>query len=194
MHKCQKCGAEATVHDFKLMKGGIASQIHLCESCANKMGVESKGFKTLEELLEAAAALAGPSSSAGATGVGAGAEASGQKGLACRGCGMGWSEFREKGQLGCASCYEAFETQIAQLAERMHEGGAQHMGKRPRGASAGGGDGGMELRAKKLRQQLTEALALEQYERAAEIRDRLNAMGAAVIKKESTAGEAGGRS
>ncbi len=189
MHKCQKCGAEATVHDFKLMKGGIASQIHLCETCANKMGVESKGFKTMEELMEAAAALAGP----GAGAKGAGGEAAGQKGQACSACGMGWSEFREKGQLGCAACYEAFEAQITQLAERMHEGGTQHMGKRPQGASAGPGDGGMELRAQKLRQQLTEALALEQYERAAEIRDRLNAMGAAISKRESTAGETGGR-
>lgn len=185
MHKCDKCGAEATVHDFKLAKGGIMHQVHLCDDCANKLGVANKQFQTLDELVQSAAAPAGGQLMGGARGE-AGA-------AVCPGCGMAWSEFREKGQLGCAACYDAFGEQISALVERMHEGGTHHVGKTPTKADR---NESVELRVQHLRKQLADALAAEQYEKAAEIRDRLSTMGRVIRPAESSteADASGGQS
>lgn len=115
--------------------------------------------------------------------------------LKCQTCGLSFAAFRQHGLLGCPSCYEAFEDKLSPLIERAHQGGTHHIGKTPRRllAEAKDGDaravervlGDARERAERLallRKQLEESLALEQYERAAALRDELR-------RFESQAGE-----
>ena len=80
------------------------------------------------------------------------------------------AQFREQSLLGCADCYKAFETPLAPLLERAHESGTHHVGKMPR--RAGSGEQRQALLTR-MRKRLAEAVAGEDYELAARLRDEI---------------------
>ena len=92
--------------------------------------------------------------------------------LKCKGCGMSVDEFRSKGRLGCAECYEVFRGPIAELLERVH-GAMQHIGRVP-----GLSDDDLERmqRLSELRRELDAAVREEAYESAAGIRDEIDSI------------------
>lgn len=158
--RCDQCGKEATIHEYKGAQGQVVSEVHLCEACATELGLVGKSFKNVEQILQHViqikAAGTKPAPKAGG----------------CPNCGMTWAVFREHGLLGCPQCYDFFESQLGPLIERAHEGGTHHVGKARQTQSAD-----LALRVQTLRKQLAEALAAEQYERAAELRDQLTSLG-----------------
>ena len=91
------------------------------------------------------------------------------RGLACSRCGLTLLEFRQRGRLGCPTCYEAFRQHLGDLLERIH-GATAHIGRSP-------GLDDEELhrlqRVNDLEQQLECAVREEDYEDAARIRDEL---------------------
>lgn len=161
--KCDRCDREATVTEV-LVKGGQKIERHLCESCARDAGVSVAPGTSLDKLMatfvmqhqQALAASHAPPQRAVAN--------------ACRACGLAFAEFRQKGLLGCPECYKAFENQLGPLLERAHQGASFHCGKAP---ARGAADEVITQRLTTLRKQLSEAVAAEQYERAAAIRDEL---------------------
>lgn len=155
MNKCDKCGREARVHLTEIIDGQKTER-HLCEDCAVSEGVTVKAHLSISEILEELVLQSA-----------AGKELSRLK---CDICGISFLEFRQGGLLGCPNDYNAFEDVLARLLERAHEGGSHHVGKTPAGA-AENERGQTELL--RLRGQLKEAVALEKYERAAELRDRI---------------------
>ncbi len=91
----------------------------------------------------------------------------------CPTCGITFGQFRQSGTLGCPDCYEAFEKQLAPLIERAQNGATHHRGKTPR--RAGTSIDRTHL-IRQLTKELDQAVAAEQYERAAKLRDRLRNM------------------
>jgi protein arginine kinase activator len=89
----------------------------------------------------------------------------------CPGCGATFADFRESGRLGCGDCYQAFEPSLRLLLRRYH-GSTHHHGRRPEARSGEAPAPGAALIAS-LREQLHAAVASEDFERAAELRDRL---------------------
>lgn len=177
--KCDRCDNESTVHEVTL-KNGVKVEKHLCESCARQEGIAvSPGVPISDLITKFVVAQASGSKTAPKP-----------RAQACPGCGVTFAEFRQSGLLGCAACYSAFESSLAPLIERAHEGATHHVGKTPRragagspGAAPGGGapapvDAGEERarRLRQLQQQLDEAVKGEQYERAARLRDELKKM------------------
>ena len=92
----------------------------------------------------------------------------------CPECGMTLSEFRAKGRFGCPRDYEIFAEHLDPLLERIHDiQPAKHEGRLPESS------GREEVVEKQqsladLRKQLDEAVAEENYEKAAELRDKIN--------------------
>ena len=93
-----------------------------------------------------------------------------RKELKCKTCGMSVDEFRSKGRLGCAECYEVFRGPIAELLERVH-GALEHVGRVP-GLSDDDLERMQEL--SELRRELDSAIREEAYESAADLRDKIN--------------------
>ena len=153
--KCEKCGREAKVHLTEIVNGQKIEK-HLCEECAVSEGVTIKAQLPISEILEELVLQSA-----------AGKELSELK---CDVCGISFMEFRQGGLLGCPNDYVAFENVLARLLERAHEGGSYHVGKVPAGAAENERKQAELLR---LRGQLKEAVTHEQYERAAELRDRI---------------------
>jgi protein arginine kinase activator len=87
----------------------------------------------------------------------------------CQRCGLTYSEFRDGGRLGCSNCYQAFKDQIKPLLRRIH-GSNVHIGKSPH-MSQGIFEKRREIES--LKMELGRAIETEDFEKAAEIRDRI---------------------
>jgi len=179
--RCDQCDNEATVHEVTVV-GNQKVEKHLCESCARAEGLTTQPTEPINALLSKFIMAPGLVQQA----VGAGRGKGEQQTPACEECGMTWMEFRKCGLLGCASCYETFESRLAPLIERAQEGATHHVGKAPRG-SAGLADHQRRLRA--LRAELTEAIEAEQYEHAAELRDSISMIEAEIERERSDAAQ-----
>lgn len=106
---------------------------------------------------------------------------------ACPECGMTLSEFKARGRFGCARDYEVFADHLDPLFERIHEARPpRHQGRLPQSA------GEPELvtrrrRAAELKARLDAAVAEENYELAARLRDEINGLEKAPEKTQETA-------
>ena len=159
---CDNCGStDAVVHLTQIVNNEM-SMHHLCEKCAAEKGLESApepGNFPLTDFL----AQMGPET----------VEDAEPSDVHCSYCGLTFQDFRHTGRLGCPHCYETYSTHLRRLLRRIH-GGTQHVGKvyLPPDPSASE----MELRLEGLRRKLNRAVAAEDFERAAEIRDEIRSL------------------
>jgi protein arginine kinase activator len=80
------------------------------------------------------------------------------------------ADFKKNGRLGCPDCYAAFAEELASLLKAVHRS-EQHTGKIP----AREGDWvRLDARVVALQKELDQAVASEQYEKAAELRDEIH--------------------
>jgi protein arginine kinase activator len=82
---------------------------------------------------------------------------------ACPACGLTYAAFKAEGRLGCGHDYDAFRKALEPLLERVHRATA-HAGKRPAAARRAS-----ELND--LQNRMRAAVAAEDYEEAARLRD-----------------------
>src|SRR5205823_13939384 len=110
-------------------------------------------------------------------------------GLRCAACGSTLKDFRESGRLGCAQCYESFQTHLRDLLRRLH-GSSQHVGERytPPGTDAAADP---RIQLLELREQLRRAVENENFELAAELGDRTRVLEWSICPCFGTAGSAG---
>ncbi len=145
--KCHRCGLrEASVHWLE-MNAGERRSLWLCADCAASR--------------EQAPAASEPQVSFLGQGLGSAA-------AACPGCGTTLEDLRRDNRLGCARCYVTFRSTLLPLLARFHRH-ISHVGKVP---------GGVQPTTRlaeitRLRLGLTKAVAAEEFERAATLRDRL---------------------
>jgi protein arginine kinase activator len=153
---CDVCGEREAIVNLTQIENGEATAMHLCERCAAERGVEppAPGKTPLGGFL-AAMGEAGASGSD-----------------ACPACGATLQTFRESGRLGCAECWRAFETSLRELVRRLH-GSTFHVGERYEHQT---GESSVVQLEGELREKLREAVASENFELAAELRDRLRIM------------------
>ncbi len=92
----------------------------------------------------------------------------------CRSCGHTWENFRKVGRFGCPSCYEHFRPLLADLLRRIARE-VRHHGLRPPDAHAcrDAFDAHDSTDLPRLRTSLAEAIAREDFEEAARIRDQI---------------------
>jgi protein arginine kinase activator len=153
--KCDKCDNPASVHLTEI-SGGQKIEKHLCQDCAAGEGITVKTNIPISQLLEDFILQSGP-----------GEELAD---LACDVCKITFGEFRQKGLLGCPHDYDAFERALLPLLHRAQDGTTQHVGKVPHRAGSSQKKQNAILR---LRGQLKDAVASEDYERAAALRDQI---------------------
>jgi protein arginine kinase activator len=145
---CEECGKRrATVH-LTEMQDGQPVQHHICQECYEQ---KEGGLSQAAVLAHLVAAVA--------------PELKELASQHCPDCGINYLEFRQNLRLGCPRDYEAFDKALEQLLERIH-GSSEHCGKVPVGADKGS----RKQSLLKLQQQ---AIADEDYELAAELRDRI---------------------
>ncbi len=159
---CDHCDKPAVVHEV-VIKNGQKREIHLCEYHAKMAGVDVPGHQPINKVLTNFVMSKGASSSSSGTKSGA------RRRKTCS-CGMTFARFRQEGTMGCPDCYTTFEEQLGPLIERTQGGATHHSGKVP--ARAGGAID-RQRAIQQLLKELDDAVAAEQYERAAQLRDQL---------------------
>jgi len=160
MGLCERCKkAQATFHLTNIEPGGAKFERHLCERCAVEEGLiqVQKPSVNINDILENFVE-------------GGKASGSALKNLVCEECGISYVEFRNQGLLGCAHDYDAFKEHLARLLDRAHDGATHHVGKAPKSL---GRESSLQQDIRRLKRQLHEAVAAEDYERAAKLRDRV---------------------
>ena len=154
---CESCGkAPATVRYAEVVDGALYTW-HICEDCARERGVTGSLTSLAGPLVNI---LMGLLEGGG-----------GNVGTSCPKCGLSYAEFRTTGRLGCAVCYEAFGSELKPLLRRIH-GGTEHSGGVPKTLED---THAVRKELSKLKAQLKRAVSSEKYERAAELRDLINA-------------------
>jgi protein arginine kinase activator len=147
--QCEICKEKkATVH-FKQVCDGTAKEMYICEACAAKKGFNVEAPVGLTDFL-----------------FGIGSPKMAKKTAedkACPACHMRRSDFRKTSRLGCPACYETFADDLAPMLEEMHRGGT-HTGKAPT-------DSSRSSRVSDLRKALERAVAAQNFEEAARLRD-----------------------
>jgi len=150
---CNECRKEEATVFLKALVNNKLSQYQLCASCAERKGLElmEQPASLLSTLL---AQLAGLRLAPAMRG----------RPSKCPGCGRTSEDFRRTGRLGCARCYETFETLLSHVLVKVH-GARQHVGKAPAPAPTQA----IALLEERLRQ----ALSREDFESAALLRDEI---------------------
>lgn len=162
--QCELCKIKAaTVHLTEIVDGQ-RTESHLCQACAQKEGISIKSQLSLNELLSSLIAAHQQTDEQGV------AEAE----KSCSVCGMTMDMFRKQAVLGCPNDYEVFGKTLEQLIEKAHDGNLTHKGKIPAGVSQE--EVSNTNKKEELKKQLDRAVAAEDYELAAKLRDQLKTM------------------
>ncbi len=153
MQKCQKCTNPATLHITEVLSEGQFEELHLCEQCANKYL-----YQPHQKLAAGKGALEPREGDEGLTGQ-----------QECPHCGIKFVEFRNTGRLGCPQDYDSFREELLPLLENIH-GEVRHCGKVPRRLPQ---NKEHQSELIQLRNRLRQAVTKEDYEVAAELRDKI---------------------
>ncbi|RMH13663.1 MAG: hypothetical protein D6701_12075 [Gemmatimonadetes bacterium] len=162
--RCEACGEEEAVVRLTRIVNDEMVTMHLCDACAREKGVEGPAEAPSAPLTDFLAQMGDAPAPRGPA-------ASPDE--ACPFCGLTFADFREVGRLGCPQCYVTFESYLRGLLRRVH-GSTGHVGKvyLPPDPSASE----LEKRLEALRRKLERAVEMEDFERAAEIRDEIRAL------------------
>ena len=151
---CEVCSDHpATVHLTQVLDGKVR-ELHLCEVCAEKAGVNVQNAMSLPDVLLGM----GPAEDEKETGA---------PERSCPSCHLRKSDFKKTSRLGCPACYETFAAELEPLLASMHKG-SRHIGKVP-AAVAKAPPEDADLTG--LQKSLDAAVAAENFEEAARVRD-----------------------
>lgn len=161
---CQQCQKKVANVHFTHIINGKKVEMYLCEQCANEKG--QLGFSPQLKLGDFLWGFPGLTGNPGF------AQEEQPEEVRCKVCGMSFEDFRKTGKLGCGNCYEIFRENLNPILRRLH-GNIEHTGKMP-GRVSDSIRTSNEL--EKLRGELAAAIGTEEYEKAAELRDRIRSL------------------
>ena len=161
---CEECHQNEAVYTISVMMGEAMTQRHLCADCMAKMNMNIASGnmqKLLGAILNAINRGEQPEEGEKVP--------DDQPDITCPRCRMTLSKFIKTGRLGCPDCYQAFAAQLHPMLLQIHG----HAGRKPLQSET---DQRSRYEQEELTRQLQLAVNAEDYEHAAEIRDRLRAL------------------
>ncbi len=157
---CQNCSKrEATTH-IKRVVNGETAQMYLCSSCAAQLGYNDVFSDFGMNFGDFFASVLGEGIKGKASAI-----------KRCEQCGSSYTDISKSGKLGCANCYQTFYEELLPTIQRIH-GKTAHNGKNVN-------DTVIETEAdsadevEKLRNEMKTAVEGENFEKAAELRDKI---------------------
>lgn len=157
--KCQKCSRTATEHITEIHQGAAHAELHFCDKHAREYLAQADlepqaSANSLMQFLAQTLGDAGPAPS--------------RAEKECPMCGWSLEELQASGRLGCPHDWVEFCDELEDVLITLH-GANQHVGKHPKSNQ----DTDLRTELIRLRRDMQQAVELEDYERASEIRDRI---------------------
>ncbi len=146
---CEKCGKNPSTVLYTQIVNGKKSSLNLCSACASGESI----FDNFGSLLSF------------------GTRADSRQAI-CSCCGMTLSEFSRTGRMGCGKCYETFRAQAKSMLQKIH-GTSVHSESKPKDTPVTETKKEEKSEIDILKDKLKEAIASENYEEAAKIRDEI---------------------
>jgi protein arginine kinase activator len=162
--KCQKCAKPATFHITDIIEKGRHREFHFCDEHARQHLAPAEEAQDAPTMGDVAKKLV-------VSAPGGLRESSADKQV-CPVCQITFLEFRNSGRLGCPFDYEVFRDEIMPLLESIH-GETRHSGKVPKRAPR---NTQQQTTLIQLRNELKRAVAAEDYEAAARLRDQIKSI------------------
>lgn len=156
---CQKCGKNQATTYYQQTINGKTTAVQLCSSCASQMGIEMFGSSAINNMFSEFLTNTFNAPSLGTDKV-------------CDRCHTSLNEIMNSGKVGCDECYQAFNRELLPSIENIH-GKSQHIGKISVSA-----DSKWRKRAQieQLKADLDQAVQNQEFENAAELRDKIKAL------------------
>ncbi|MGX1266525.1 protein arginine kinase activator [Rossellomorea marisflavi] len=166
---CQECKENPATLHFTKVVNGEKTEVHLCEQCAQDKGTmfENSAAFTVNNLLAGLLNISPGFKQAQEQ------EAPKKEVLQCPKCKLTFQQFTSIGRFGCSECYKTFNSELDPILKRVHSGNMEHHGKVPERM---GGTIQIKKQIKKLRTELQTLIEEEEFERAAETRDRIRSL------------------
>ena len=158
---CEECKQKEASYTISVMVGGEVTTRHLCGDCMAKMNMDIASGNIKSLLSTILSAITGDTAPEHA-----------EKDVVCPRCHMTLSEFTRTGHLGCPKCYEAFREQLQPMLLQIH-GRVQHAGRQPLSTPE---EQRKRSATEQLQRQMEQAVALEDFETAAKLRDQIRAL------------------
>ena len=152
---CEECGKNQAEVMMTTVINGESTTRHLCRQCLKKYQAGNLQA-VLAAVLSSMTAKTQPQI----------------PDVVCPQCGQTYAEFQKTGMLGCAECYQAFRRELTPMITRV-QGRTQHAGRRPPVSEE---EQARQTRMEELRSLMEAAVAEENFEEAARLRDELRAM------------------
>ena len=152
---CDECGKNPASIKMVTVVAGERRELNLCPACAAKRRIPPKSIG-MGQLL--AAVLNAPR------------QEKETETSVCTACGTKLSQILRTQRVGCAQCYEQFHAQIGALLKKA-QGADTHIGRQPERERKD-----EESALSRLRQELEMAVACENFEEAAALRDAIHAL------------------
>lgn len=179
---CQICQKNNANYFYEETRNGVTKSYALCSECKARLAAEGtltaewnqSGEDAGEDLLSLLFSPAGIQRRQAKT---------------CA-CGTTYAEIRQRGRVGCMECYRTFMKELEPTIRSMH-GSTSHIGrapaqkikanepkiaKTPANESVKSNRSNKETQLNDLQTQLKQAIAAEEYEQAAVLRDRILAI------------------
>jgi protein arginine kinase activator len=166
---CQDCKKrEAQVHLTQIINNEKIG-LSLCKECASARGFHSPLDNMPFPLAEILTNLAKNFDAEGTT--------TPLDAMVCPTCQLTFDEFTRQGRFGCGDCYRTFRPRLESIMRKIH-GASLHRGKAPDVvAEAEHGETVLSVKEEeRLEAEMRKAIDAQEYERAAEIRDKLKSI------------------
>jgi len=156
---CDMCKEQiATIHYTEVLPNSEPKKLALCESCAKQKNLLVPAQFSVADILKGLTQAVQADEDDTTT--------------SCPRCRLTFARFKKAGRLGCASCYDAFKPKLQPILEEIHRD-KQHIGKVPKSVAR---EPGKAAQLARLHQRLKDAIDKEEFEDAAGLRDRIQAL------------------
>jgi protein arginine kinase activator len=165
MLQCEQCDQRPAVVEFIQVIGNVRKHTHLCRECAVEHSLEG----SIGALRAFAQQIFGELFTQ--------AEKRDENFTIpekpCSSCGITFQQFLETSLLGCPACYQEFHVALKPILRRIHGGSRIRTSDKEFSVFPPPDSDLLKLQREKLKQELQKALVEENYELAAQIRDKL---------------------
>ncbi len=159
---CQNCNNEQATLHYKQIVNGEKREAHLCTECASKLGYDAHTFMSGSQFNIGLDSFLSNMFTQNKT-------VSPHSTVTCPLCGAHEADIARTGRVGCSQCYTVFGELLNQYINRIH-GNASHVGRFPEGLDE---KRKSRLKLDSLRADMQRAVESQEYEKAAEIRDKI---------------------